>query len=94
MGISIGIYSLPLILTALLGLIYKIFPNIPDNYKTLIPIVTGILFGIGYMLVYETTSPTMQMVIEYIIGGFMGGAASIGLYKTQQSTRSLLTNSN
>lgn len=84
MEISIGHYSLPVILTVILGVVYKSVPTIPDRWKSLITIVVGLLLGIGAMF-YTELPVTPKLVIEYLLVGLMVGAAAIGLYEGQRT---------
>jgi uncharacterized membrane protein YadS len=86
MEISIGTYSLPVILTVVLGIVYKLFPVIGDSYKALVAVFIGALLGVVAML-YGAELVTAKIVIEYIIAGFMAGAAAVGLYEAQKAIR-------
>jgi hypothetical protein len=78
--ITIGAYSVPVLLTVLLGIIYKVVSVIPDKWKALISISAGILIGIAAMF-YNEPVMTAKVIIDYILLGLMAGAASIGLYE-------------
>ena len=84
MEIGIGQYSLPVILTIVLGCIYKAVPTIPDRWKSLITIAVGILLGIGAMF-YSELAITPRVVIDYLLVGLMVGAAAIGLYEGKRA---------
>lgn len=84
MEISIGYYSLPVILTVILGVIYKAVSTIPDQWKPLISIGVGLLLGIGAML-YTELPVTPKLVIDYLLVGLMAGAAATGLYEGKRA---------
>ena len=84
MEVGIGQFSLPVILTIVLGVIYKAWPAIPDRWKSLITIGAGLLLGIGAML-YTEQPITPKLVIDYLLVGLMVGAAAIGLYEGKRA---------
>ena len=86
MEIGIGHYSLPVILTVILGVTYKVVPAIRDRWKSLITIGVGLLLGIGAML-YTELPITLKLIIDYLLIGLMVGAAAIGLYEGNRSVR-------
>lgn len=87
MEISIGYYTLPAILMVILGIIYKSVPTIPDRWKSVIAVGVGMLLGIGAMF-YSEQPVVPKLVIEYLLLGLMGGAASTGLYEGQKAITS------
>jgi len=80
MEVTIGTYSVPVLLTVLLGIVYKVVPAIPDKWKSLVAIGAGILIGVMAMF-YNEPAITAKVIIDYILLGLMAGAASIGLYE-------------
>ena len=80
MEVTIGTYSIPILLTVLLGIIYKVIPVIPDRWKALVALCAGIAIGILAMF-YNEPAITAKVVIDYFLLGVMAGAASIGLYE-------------
>lgn len=84
MEVGIGQFSLPVILTVVLGVIYKAWPSIPDRWKSLLTIGAGLVLGIGAML-YSELPVTPKLVINYLLVGLMVGAAAIGLYESKRS---------
>ena len=80
MEVSIGTYSVPVLLTVLLGIIYKVIPAIPDKWKALVALCAGIVIGIMAMF-YNEPVVTAKVVIDYVLLGVMAGAASVGLYE-------------
>ncbi|NIP33137.1 hypothetical protein GWN26_09245 [Candidatus Saccharibacteria bacterium] len=78
--IALGQYSIPVILTVVLTLIYKM-TVVPDRVKALVAIGIGVVLGIIGM-VYNAAPPyTAKLVIDYALYGFMTGAAAVGLYE-------------
>jgi len=85
MEITIGQFTLPVLLTVVLGLIYSIM-TIPDRAKPLIAVLCGI--GLAMLgMVYAEMVITAKVVIEYLLAGLMGGAAAVGLYEIQAKAR-------
>ena len=80
MEVSIGTYSVPVLLTVLLGIIYRVIPTIPDKWKALVAICAGITIGIMAMF-YNEAAFTGKIIIDYVLLGLMAGAASVGLYE-------------
>jgi len=79
-SIAIGAYTVPVLLSILLGIIYKLFGTIPDKWKALVAICAGILIGLVAML-YNVEAITLKTVIDYVLFGLMAGASSVGLYE-------------
>jgi len=80
MEVTIGTYSVPVLLTVLLGIIYKVIPTIPDKWKALVAICAGIAIGMMAMF-YNEAAFTGKVIIDYVLLGLMAGAASVGLYE-------------
>lgn len=80
MEITIGQLAVPVILMIILGIIYNLVPSIADRWKAPIAIVVGIALCIVAMF-YNEEAFTIQMWIEYILGGLVYGAAAVGLYE-------------
>jgi hypothetical protein len=79
--ISLGAYSLPLILSVFLGIVYKYWSTLADRYKSLIALGFGALLGILAMF-YNAEAPyTIKMIVDYFLAGFMAGASAVGLYE-------------
>jgi hypothetical protein len=79
--IMLGKYSLPFILSMILGLIYK-RASIADDLKPYIAAACGVALGIAAMFYNEATaSINFGMVADYVLAGGMGGAASTGIYE-------------
>lgn len=79
-GVTLAGYSLPVILTVILGFVYKMFPNIPNRFKAAIAIGIGIVIGIVAM-VYQGNALTFKVVVDGILSGIMTGSAAVGLYE-------------
>jgi hypothetical protein len=85
--ILIGTYGLSVILTVLMGIVYKFFQqpdgtsSLQDKWKTLIVVIVGMglsLVGLVYKDGYN--APDSKVIINYLVTGFMSGATSIGLW--------------
>ena len=79
--VMLGAYSVPVILTVILGAIYKALPQVPDRYKPLIAAAVGVGLGIGAMFYNVEGSLTVANWIDYILYGFMVGASAVGLWE-------------
>jgi len=81
-----GNYSLPLILTILLAIVYKFLPVLKDKdkYKAAIAVGIGIILGI-LAIPYKGLDWTMVTVFDYGLYGLMTGAAAVGLYELQRT---------
>ena len=78
--ISFGQYSVPIIITVLLALIFKAIPAIKDELKPFIAIMIGI--GLGVLgIYYAGIVPTFPVVVDHILYGLMTGAAAVGLWE-------------
>ena len=84
MEVTIGTYSIPVLLTVLLGIVYKAIPVIPDKWKSLIAIASGVLIGVMAMF-YNEVAINAKVVIDYVLLGLMAGAAAIGLYEGERA---------
>lgn len=80
--ITFGPYAVPVILSVLLGLVYKVSGegNIPDRIKPLIAILFGIALGL-LSIGYEGIGWTMKAIVDRVIHGLMTGASAVGLYE-------------
>jgi hypothetical protein len=80
-NVMLGAYSVPVILTVVLGAIYKAVPQVPDRFKPLIAAAVGVGLGIGAMY-YNIEGPfTVANWIDYCLYGFMVGASAVGLWE-------------
>ena len=80
-----GKYSLPFVLSIILGLIYK-RTKISDELKPYISTVCGMLLGIGAMFYNEAGPITFVLVSDYIMAGGIGGAAATGIYEMNKQS--------
>ena len=83
--IRFGAHAVPVILSAILGLIFKMAgTKIEDRWKSVIAVVCGV--GLGILAIpYNGLEWTLPTVVDYAISGFMIGASSVGLYELQRS---------
>ena len=85
MEINFGSYSLPVVLTVLLAILFKcIGDQLSDKYKAVIALGCGILLGV-LALFYSEEVFTFQKWVDYIIFGAITGAASVGVYEMQRT---------
>lgn len=79
--IMLGKYSLPFILSMVLGLLYK-KTKITDDLKPYIAAACGVALGVAAMFYNESTaSINFAMVADYVLAGGLGGAAATGIYE-------------
>lgn len=84
--VNIGQYSIPAVLMVVLAIIYSISGAIPDRWKPLIAVAAGI--GLGVLgLLYAGAALTVRSVMDYLLYGFMTGAAAVGLYEVNRALR-------
>ena len=79
--ISIGQYTLPVILSVFLGIVFKVWASIPDRFKSLVALALGTVLGIIAMYYNREPPFTIKVWIDYILFGFMAGASAVGLYE-------------
>lgn len=77
---TLGAYSVPLILTVVMAIVYKNFTTIPDRWKSTITIVIGILLSVVAMF-YEGDTSTIKNIVDHILYGFMQGSAAVGIWE-------------
>lgn len=80
-------YSVPVLISFALGIVFKMVPSIRDRFKTLVAIVVGVVLSIGAMY-YNAEPGSMigfKMYVDYILHGVMLGASATGLYELQRS---------
>jgi Phage holin family Hol44, in holin superfamily V len=78
--ISLGQYSLPFILSIILGLIFK-RSNISNDLKPYIAVLCGIGLGIAGMFYNIPGAHSFQMWADYMMAGGIAGAAATGIYE-------------
>jgi len=84
-SIMLGKYSLPFILSIVLGLVFK-KSGIPDDWKPYIAAATGCLLGIGAMFYnHAVDTVSFQLVTDYVLQGLIAGAASTGIYEMNKA---------
>lgn len=83
-SIMLGKYSLPFILSIVLGLIYK-KTTLKDDWKPYIATAAGALLGVAAMFYNENVDfINFSMVADYVLAGGIGGAAATGIYEMQK----------
>jgi hypothetical protein len=83
--LSIAGYSVPVLLTVVMGLIFKFVPVITDRYKAVLTVVAAIILAVGARVSEVNDVITLAMWVETVIGGVLIGAAAIGLYEIQRT---------
>lgn len=83
MEVEFGAYAVPVILTVILGIIYK-FITFGDKYKALFAVLIGI--GLGILAIpYKELDWTVVSLVDHMIYGLMTGASAVGLYELQRT---------
>jgi len=83
MEVEFGQYAVPVILTVILGIIYKFIP-FGDKYKALIAVIIGI--GLGVLAIpYKGMPWTVVSLVDHVIYGLMVGASAVGLYELSRT---------
>jgi hypothetical protein len=84
--IQFGAYAMPVVLTALLAVIFKFTgAKIADRFKALIAVVCGM--GLGMLGIFYKGLPiTVVTVTDHLIYGFMLGCSAIGIYEVTRNT--------
>jgi hydrogenase/urease accessory protein HupE len=84
--ITLGQYSLPILLTVILGICFKLIgEGLADRWKSIIALVLGLGLGLLAMVYNQEAPYTWVVVIDHCLFGFMAGAAAVGLYEAQRS---------
>ena len=85
--LQIGMYTVPVILTVALGIIYHVAgESLPNRAKPVLAIAIGV--GLGMLALVRAGLPwDMVNVIDHGLYGFMSGAAAVGLYEIQRAVR-------
>jgi len=78
-------YSVPILVSIILGLFYKFVPSIPDRLKTPLSVLFGILLGIVAMYYNKEGPLDFRIWIDHILYGMMVGTSATGLYELQRS---------
>jgi hypothetical protein len=80
-SIMLGKYSLPFILSIVLGLLYK-RTNIPSDLKPYISMAFGCILGVTAMFYNELyASINFPMIADYVLAGGIAGSAATGIYE-------------
>ena len=92
MEVTFGQYALPVILTVVLAVVYKVFGQseggpgaISDRAKPIIAIALGLALGI-LGLFYVGVEVTLKNIVDYALYGFMAGCSSVGLWELTRAT--------
>ena len=83
--INFGQYAVPVVLTVILGLIYKVATTIPDRAKPIIAILAGVGLGVLGMF-YNAVDPVLKNIVDYVLYGFMTGCSAVGLWEITRAT--------
>jgi hypothetical protein len=84
--VTLGQYTLPVLLTVILGIFYKILgEGLGDRWKSLIALAVGLGLGMVAMVYNQTAPYEWRVVIDYGLYGLMSGAAAVGLYEVSRS---------
>jgi len=79
MEITFGGYAMPVVLSILMGVIFKVVP-LADRWKAPLTILLGT--GLGILgLAYAGKPWTLPFIVDYGLYGFMSGAGAVGLYE-------------
>ena len=78
--ITLGKYSLPVVLTVILGLIFKNTP-ISDSLKPYIAACCGVVLGVLAMFYNEPISITFPLLVDYVLAGAIAGTSATGIYE-------------
>ena len=88
-SVMLGKYSLPFILSIILGLIFKRADTIPNDLKPYIAMAVGCVLGIAAMFYNEAYGAiAFPMVADYVLAGGMAGSAAVGIYEASKAVPS------
>ena len=88
-SVMLGKYSLPFILSIILGLIFKRADTIPNDIKPYIAMAVGCVLGIAAMFYNEAYGAiAFPMVADYVLAGGMAGSAAVGIYEASKAVPS------
>ena len=79
-AITLGKYSLPVVLTILLGLVFK-NTTVKDSFKPFIAAGCGIVLGIIAMFYNESITISFPLVVDYLLAGAIAGTSATGIYE-------------
>ena len=84
--LQLGQYAFPVVLSIILGMIYKVMPIIPDRVK--VPISTCISMGLSLIpIAYKGLVWTFPIVVDHLLYGIMAGASAAGIYELSRAVR-------
>ncbi|MCL6542046.1 MAG: hypothetical protein K6T87_15935 [Roseiflexus sp.] len=85
--VNLGQYALPVILTVILSVIYKVFGEnethknlISNRAKPLIAIGIGMFLGL-LSFFYKGLDFTFKNLIDHLLYGFMTGCSAVGIWE-------------
>jgi len=85
--IMLGKYSLPFILSIVLGLLYK-KTSVADDWKPIISAGAGVALGVAAMFYNVADYATIDFptVADYALSGAVAGWAAVGIYETTKES--------
>jgi len=78
--ITLGKYSLPVVLTVILGLFFKNI-SIKDSFKPFIAVGCGIILGVMALFYSEPDSMSFPLVVDFLLAGAIAGTSATGIYE-------------
>ena len=87
--VMIGQYSVPFVLTAVLGFIFRIISGdgdparVSNRLKLGLAVAGGILLGLA-ALQYSGKPWLYPLIVDYVLYGFMLGTSAIGINELQK----------
>jgi len=77
--ITLGKYSLPVILSLILNLVFK-KTTIADDLKPYIAVGCGMILGVA-ALFYNNIPVSFPLVMDYVLAGAVAGTSATGIYE-------------
>jgi len=84
--LQLGQYAFPVILTIILGMIYKIIPSIPDRIKVVISVLVAMTLSL-IPIAYKGILWTFPVIVDHLLYGIMAGASAAGIYELSRAIR-------
>ena len=83
--IQLGAYTVPVILTVILAIVYKFAgTGLPDKWKAVIACLVGI--ALGFVALWYAGKPWLAVnIVDNGIYGLMTGASAVGLYELSRT---------
>ena len=78
--ITLGQYSLPVVLTVLLGLFFKNI-SIKDSLKPFIAVGCGIVLGMIALFYGQPDLISFPLIVDYVLAGAIAGTSATGIYE-------------